>query len=67
MKKLETIRKEENKLRRFLAKNMNLYPKDSKMREKINEVLIADAILVWVQGNCKWTPSTWLKISERKK
>jgi len=67
MKRIETIRKEELKLRRFLAKNMPLYIKDLKTQEKLNQVLIADAMLIWVQDKCRWTPSTWLKISERNK
>lgn len=67
MKKISTIRKEEMKLRKFLVKNMGLYSKDLKMQEKLNQVLIADAMLIWIMGNCKWTPSTWLKISERNK
>lgn len=65
MKKISTIRKEEMKLRKFLVKNMGLYSKNLKMQEKLNQVLIADAMLIWIMGNCKWTPSTWLKISKR--
>jgi len=67
MKKVSTIRKEERKLRKFIIKNIGSYIKDPKMQEKINQALIADAMLIWIMGDCKWTPSTWLKISERKK
>jgi len=57
MKKLETIRKEELKLRKFISKNIGSYAKDPKMRERLNDALIADMILIWVQGDCKWNPS----------
>lgn len=57
MKKIETIRKEQKKLQKFIAKNIVSYAKDSQLKEKIDQALIMSNILVWVQLKCKWTPS----------
>jgi hypothetical protein len=57
MKKLSTIRKERNKLQKFISKNMILYGKDLKMTEKLNSALTTYNTLVWVCLKCAWTPS----------
>lgn len=60
MKKLETIRKEERKIRKFIRENINVYKKNQRIKEKLDDALIADMILIWVQGNCEWTPLKWI-------
>lgn len=57
MKRIETIRKEELKLRKFIKNNIASYAKNIKMRENLNQALLADSLLIWVMGDCKWTPS----------
>jgi len=57
MKKVSTIRKEERKLRKFITENIGSYNKDPKMKDRLLEAMAANAILIWVQDKCKWTPS----------
>ena len=57
MKKLETIRKEQKKLQRFIRDNIASYSRNLRIKDKLNEALIVSNTLIWVQLNCRWTPS----------
>lgn len=57
MKKIETIRKEQKKLQKFIAQNIVSYAQDSQLKEKIDQALIMSNILIWVQVKCRWRPS----------
>lgn len=57
MKKLSTIKKEQKKLQRFIRDNIASYSRNLRIKDKLNEALIVSNTLIWVQLNCRWTPS----------
>jgi len=61
MKKKSTITKEELKIRKFIVKNIRMYNSgDLRIRAKLDQALVASAMLIWVQDSCKWTPLKWI-------
>lgn len=57
MKKLSTIQKEMQKLRKYIKENIEYQDENRSIKQNVSDSLAAYIALTWVSKECKWTPS----------
>jgi len=57
MKKIGTIKKEMQKLKKYIKDHINDQDEDKNIKQNVLDSLETYIILAWVTGKCKWTPS----------